>query len=186
MKNLLNLSFITSLIFSFNTHSTELVGSDLISYFSSTCKTQGEYTRQALSDSQALINIIENIKNDPDCMTISGGISQLANLESKLNQLDAQSDISIEIEKLKAQENELIIQLSQTSDASIQADINSTLRDIQILKASYITELSSRNEYLGSNVQDIYAKIVTSTNALFTSISSNHRCLNKNPNILLK
>lgn len=167
-----------------NAYSAEMVGSDLINYFSSTCKTQGEYTRQAISDAQSLISILENIKSDPDCVTISGGVSQLSNLEAKLMQLDSQNSTAIEIEKLKAQENELTALLSQTSDPSVEAEINSTLREIQILKASYITELSAGNEYLGNNVRDVYAKIVSSTNSLFTSIANNHRCLNKNPNIL--
>ena len=179
MKLFLLLNF-----FSFAAHAVDLVGNDLISYFASTCKTQGEYTRQAISDSQALIGIIENIKNDPDCVTISGGIAQLANLETKLSQLDSQSSLKIEIEKLKAQENELVIHLSQATDPLIQDENSDTIREIQILKASYITELSSRDEYLGENVQDVYAALVNNANSLFNTIASNHRCLNKNPNLL--
>lgn len=167
-----------------NANAADMVGNDLISYFSSTCKTQGEYTRQAISDSQALINILENIKNDADCSTISGGITQLSNLESKLSQLKTQNSLNIEIEKLTTQENELIVQLSQTSDPLVQDEINGTIRQIQIDKASYMSEMSAKNDFQGENVKDLYAKIVTSTNSLFNSISNNHRCLNKNPNIL--
>lgn len=58
-----------------NVTATDMVGKDLISYFSSTCKIQGEYTRQSISDSQALITILENIEDDADCSTICGGIT---------------------------------------------------------------------------------------------------------------
>ncbi len=176
--------FILSLSFTTNLFSADMVGSDLISYFSSTCKTQGEYTRQAVSDAQSLITILENVKNDADCSTISGGISQLSNLELQLSQLESQKSLNVEIEKLTAQENELMIQLSQTTDASVQYNINSTIRQIQINKASYVSELSARNEYQGYDVKDVYSRIVNSTNSVFNSIASNHRCLNKNPNIL--
>jgi hypothetical protein len=176
---------INSLVFfSFHSIAGDMVGNDLITYFSSTCKAQGEYTRQALSDSQSLIQILENIKNDQDCTTISGGISQLTNLESKLLQLESQNKLNIEIEKLTAQENELMLQMSQTNDPLTREEINSTIRQIQINKASYVSEMSARSSYQGENVKDLYAKIVTSTNSLFNSISSNHRCLNKNPNLL--
>lgn len=172
------------LVWGSNAKAASMVGNDLINYFSSTCKTQGEHTRQAISDSQALISILENIKNDEDCATISGGISLLSNLEFKLSQLEGQNSLNIEIEKLTAQENELIIQLSQTSEPSVQDEINATIRQIQVDKAAYISEMSARDGYQGDNVKDLYAKIVTSTNSFFNTISNNHRCLNKNPNIL--
>ena len=176
--------FVFLLSFAMNLAAADMVGSDLITYFSSTCKTQGEYTRQAVSDAQSLITILENIKNDEDCSTISGGISQLSNLESKLSQLESQKSLNVEIEKLTAQENELMIQLSQTTDTVVQYNINSTIRQIQINKASYVSELSARDEFQGENVKDVYSQIVNSTNSLFNTIASNHRCLNKNPNIL--
>lgn len=161
-----------------------MVGNDLINYFSSTCKTQGEYTRQAINDSRSLMSILENIKNDPDCVTISGGISQLANLESKLQELQNRNSLNVEIEKLTAQENELLMQLNKTSDSDEREDINSAIREAQVNKTSLIAELSARDSLQGDNVKDLYARIVTSTNSLFTSVSNNYRCLEKNPNVL--
>lgn len=172
------------LLASMNGHCADMVGSDLVNYFSSTCRTQGEYTRQALDDARSLISILENIKNDNDCVTVSGSISQLSNLESKLFQLQNHNSLDVEIAKLSAQENQLRLQLNSTTDEYALSEINSTIRDIQIQKVSLMTQIDASNELQGRDVKDIYAKIISTTNNLYQSISSNHRCLNKNPGIL--
>jgi len=181
-----SLIILAALIVAMGTKSqaADMVGNDLITYFSSTCRTQGEYTKQALNDAQSLISILENIKSDPDCSTIAGGIGQLSNLQNKLSELEQQGSLQIEVEKLTAQENELLLQLSDTNEEYVKQEIETSIRQIQIYKASYVAEIAAKKELQASNVKDLYTKIVSSTNSLFKTISSNHRCLDKNPNLL--
>lgn len=162
----------------------DMVGSDLLTYFSSTCRSQGDYTRRAISDAQSLITILENVKNDEDCLSVSGGISQLYNLQRKLHQIDSSSGLEIEIEKLAAQESELSLQLSATSDQYVKEQLESAIRYVQVERASAVSQLSGRNEYGAEKVRDLYSSLVNSADSAFNSIASNHRCLNKNPNIL--
>lgn len=169
---------------SLNISAAELVGDDLINYFSSTCRSQGDYTRQALGDAKSLIAILENIKNDQDCISISGGISQLRLLENKLTDIDNYDGLEIEVEVLKAQETELSLQLADITDLETRAEIKEAIREVQISKAGYVAEISASNNHEGRNVRSMYSDIILSTESAFNSISANHRCLQKNPEIL--
>ena len=60
------------------------VGKDLLNYFSSTCPSQGDWTKLVNADAEALISILDSIKNDPDCVSAAGSISQLGGLASKV------------------------------------------------------------------------------------------------------
>lgn len=165
-------------------HSAQIVGDDLIGFFSATCRSQGELTRQTLNDSYSLITVLENIKNDPDCSTISGGISQLSNLQSKLLQLAQFEDLGLEVERLTAQENEIMIQVGQESDPGIIEQLNSSIRSVQVDKAGIVAEISQRQLVPRNTLRDLYSQLVTSSNSLFNTVSSNYRCLERNPNIL--
>lgn len=146
-----SLIILAALIVAMGTKSqaADMVGNDLITYFSSTCRTQGEYTKQALNDAQSLISILENIKSDPDCSTIAGGIGQLSNLQNKLSELEQQGSLQIEVEKLTAQENELLLQLSDTNEEYVKQEIETSIRQIQIYKASYVAEIAAKKRASG-------------------------------------
>ncbi len=53
-----------SLLLSLPTIASVQTGQDLLNFFSSTCPSQGEWTRRVSEDAQGLIRVLENIKND--------------------------------------------------------------------------------------------------------------------------
>jgi len=169
----------------FNTvFAADYVGKDLLSYFSSTCPSQGDWTKLVTSDAEALISVLQNLRNDPDCVSAAGSIAQLGSLASKMTQLQSSSQLKIEIEKLKAKEIELSNQLGQTNEPNVVDDLQRALRDVQVQKAILLAEESSKRSLVGENIADTYSQIVLSTNQLYKAIANNYKCLDKNPRIM--
>lgn len=165
-------------------NAADYAGKDLLNYFSSTCPSQGDWTKLVTSDAEALVTILDNLKNDPDCVSAAGSIAQLGGLATKMNQLQTNSQRKIDIEKLKAKEIELSNQIGQTSDPDIIGDLQAAIREVQIEKAMLLAEDNSKNKLAGENIGDTYSQIVLSTNQFYKAIANNYKCLNKNPRIL--
>lgn len=178
-KYILTFFLISTLCFS-----EEYVAQDLLNFFGSSCPSQGSATESALNDARALIDILDHIKDDPDCISASENIAKLGGLSSKIQQLQNNSDLSIRLEKIKAEEVELILQLSQTTDPNVQDQIKYNLRSVQVEKASLLAENAANKKYTERDLQGLYSQIIVSTNSAYTSIVNNTRCLNKNPNLL--
>lgn len=159
-------------------------GQFLLESFQATCSSQGNWTKLALSDSKALIATLENIRDDEDCKSISGAISQLTLLESQLGSLDSDYANQVEIAKLEGQEIELMSQISNVQDPGVISDLEDSLRTIQLEKAGLISIDDKNALYNPSNLQGIYAGILASTNSAYQTIASNQLCLEGNPGIL--
>lgn len=173
------------LIFSISSaQSADHAGKNLLSYFSSTCPSQGDWTKLVNSDAEALINILNSLKDDPDCVSAAGSIAQLHGLASKMTQLKTNNQRKIDIEKLKAKEIELSNQIGQTSDPLIISSLQAAIRGVQVEKAMLLAEDSSKKELAGEGVGEAYSQIVLSTNQFYKSIASNTKCLDKNPRII--
>lgn len=175
---------IIPLLLSFNAYASVQTGSDLINYFSSTCPSQGEWTRRVNDDAQGLIRVLENIKNDANCSSVAGSIAQLQQLTQSIHLVQNTNERKIGLERLKAQEFELSSQLSATSDPLIQDEIQRVLRDVQVQKSMLLAENSARSNLSGDNVADLMSNVVLSTDVIYKSLANNTLCLQKNPSIL--
>ncbi|MBT4793006.1 MAG: hypothetical protein HON90_15625, partial [Halobacteriovoraceae bacterium] len=147
-------------------------------------RSQGNWTKLALSDARSLISTLESLRDDDDCKSVSGAISKLANLEGKLSSLDSDYSEQIEIAKLEAQEMELMSQLSSVSDPTIISQIEASLRTIQIDKAGYVGVDDYNSQYNGGELKNFYSQIINSTSSAFNAVVSNQLCLDNNPSLL--
>lgn len=181
MKNLI--LFIAVSVFNF-AHASSTPGQVLLDNFGAVCPSTGNWTGLALSDARSLMNTLEQLKNDPDCQTVSGAISKLGNLESKLALLNSNYSNQIEIAKLEAQEIELLSQISGQTDAGIISGLETSLRAIQLDKAGLVAMDSAYADYNGTEVKNIFNQILISTNSAYSAIAANQLCLDKNPNLL--
>jgi len=161
----------------------DYVGKDLLNYFSSTCPSQGDWTKLVLADSEALIDILETLKS-PECVTVAGSIAQLGGLSSKMIQLQSSNSLKIEIEKIKAKEIELSNQIGQTADPSVISELQNALRQVQIEKATLVAQGNAENKMTGDNINEVYSQIILSTNQLYKSITNVPKCLDNNPRII--
>lgn len=164
--------------------SFDIPGDELLKYFGATCRSQGEWTKAALSDTEGLILALDEIKNDGNCTGASHAVASLNNLQTTITELERRNSVKLEIEKLKAQEIELLKQLNSASDPALAYELETAIRDVQVQKASLLAEESSKDSLRGEAMQDIYSRIVSSSNQVFYSLTSNQLCLNKNPGLL--
>ncbi len=164
--------------------SEDTPGLNLLNYFSANCRSEGEWTKAALADSQALANILRDLSKDPDCQSVGGAIAGLGNLSAQLTNLTNVTSTQESIAKLNAQEQELVVQLSQTTNPSYLDKINTNLMNLQVERAGYLAQQKSQKDLATPSKADILTGLVTTANTTFNQIASNQRCLQKNPAVL--
>ncbi len=182
MKKLVSTVLLSTL--SFNALAEGIPAEQLFNYFSANCRTQGEYTRAAAADSMALMRSLQAIASDEDCKSISGAISQLDLLNQQIARAEKLNQTQVQLASINAKEQELLLQLSNTSDADVQASINSILRDLQVERAGIIGTEGAVKDLQQPDQMSIMTSLVSISNAAFTQISKNEKCVNKNPQIL--
>ncbi len=173
------------LVTSIGTVQGELIpGRELLSYFSSSCKSQGEWTRTAIGQAESLINSLDSIRTDPDCITISGVIGQLQILSSRVYDLVDLNMSEVTIEDYKAQEQELLLQISNTTDQITKDILEDSLRNVQLMIAGFIGSKDANNNLTQPSKTKYMAQTINATNALLGQALLNQTCLLKQPSIL--
>lgn len=169
---------------SFSALAEDVPGQQLLSYFSSNCKTQGEWTKSALADSTTLIETLRGLAQDPDCKSAAGSISQLELLNKQLTNIDQLNSIQVQLAEYNAKEQQLLIHLSSTTDSAIISLVNDQLRDVQLSRAALIGRDKVQKDLFGPDKGQLLAGIVQATNDTYRQFTSNQKCLVKNPSLL--
>ncbi len=164
--------------------SEEVPGKTLLAYFSGSCKTSSQWTQAAIADSEALIKSLNAMSSDPDCASAAGAISQLNSLSSQLTILDKLNDTKNTVATLNAEEQELLIQLTKTTDPSVISEINAGLRSLQVSRAKILNGDKSAEKLSGADKVSVLGQIAQSANSSFQQITANEKCLNKYPTLL--
>lgn len=176
--------FILVLFVSTLLHAEEIPGTLLLSYFSGSCKTYGQWTQMAIDDSRALVSYLNAIQNDPDCASAAGAISQLSNLSSQLAIIKKTDEAKATIANYNAEEQELLIQLTKTQNPTSISSINDGLRDLQVKRAVLLNGSRSSEKLAGDDYATVLAQIAQSANSSFQQITSGQKCLDKHPDML--
>lgn len=176
--------FVLIMLVSGQVFAEEIPGRDLLTYFSANCRTQGEWTRAALADSTALIEALKSISQDPDCRSVGGAVAQLGILTQQLQNLEKTNETQSKIAELNSQEQELLLQISQTSNSTTLAEINKTLRDLQVTRAGLLGRDKAQYELLSQDKVTALSNVVLTANATFAQISGNQKCISKHPTVL--
>lgn len=161
--------------------SESLTTSQLLSYFQASCPSQGEWTKTAISHAQSLIRMLDDIKNDPDCVTLAGTGSQLRLIEQRVSALEKNPSEKL-LQGLQRQEQELVMHISSASDPAEAAFLRSQLLGIHLERSqvssnySYERSLSGRGGDLG--------QLVHSVGMLMNQAVANQACMIKNPALL--
>jgi hypothetical protein len=182
MKKILPLFLLLAL--SSRTSASIMPLESLLSYFSANCKEQGEFTRAALADSTALIEALKSIQNDNDCKTVSGAVAQLGLLNSQLNRLQNTNETQQKIAEYNSKEQELLVQITKTSDTATLSSINQILRDLQLQRAALYSREKNQSELNLMNKGQVLGEVIQIANTAFNQVNRNQLCLKKHPNIL--
>lgn len=162
----------------------EIPGKTLLSYFSGSCTTSGQWTQAALADSEALIKTLNAMAADPDCATAAGAISQLNSLSTQVAIYDKLNATKSSIATYNAEEQELLVQLTKTTDSAVIGEINTALRNLQVQRAKILNADKVAERLSGTDKVTVLGQIAQSANSSFLQITANEKCLNKNPSIL--
>jgi hypothetical protein len=181
MKNLI-LSF--ALIFSATSFASPIPGQVLLDVFSATCPSNGEWTQAALNDSRSLMAVIDAISKDEDCKSLGGALVQLSSLTEQVNQLASLSESKKQIAAYDAQERDLLMQISQSTNQLDIDNMNMNLRSIQMGRAGLIGRENAQRELDGTNTTLALSRAVQVADASFAQIAANQRCLEKAPGML--
>ncbi len=184
MKKIILLSTILSI--SSPLFAEDTPGSTLLSYFAANCRTQSDWTKGALADSNALIDVLKNFSQDPDCKSLSGAVTQLGLLSKQLSDMQNLNESKLKIAEYNSQEQELLIHLTQTTDPTSISEINFQLRSLQLNRAAIVGRDKSLKELTGPDKAQAMTNIVQIANSSFSQITGNQKCLAKNPGILNK
>lgn len=179
-KSLLLLSLIvTSPVFA-----ETIPGQAMLDYFAETCPSSGEWTQSALNDSRSLMSVIEAIKSDPDCKSISGAFSQLTSIEAQMLHLAKESETQKNIRSFDAQEKEILIQLSRSATQAERDALNLALNTIQVSRAGLLGRQNSRRDLNGPDTVLALTRAAQMADAAFVQIASNTKCQEKSPTLL--
>lgn len=168
----------------FSSWAQDQAAENLLAYFSGSCKTNAHWTQSAIADSNAIIRTLTAMADDPDCAGASGAISQLNSLSSQLATLEKINDTKNAVSSYNAEEQELLIQLTKTTDPTAISEINASLRFLQVERAKLLSSDKAAEKLSGEDKATVMGQIAQSANTSFQQITSNQKCLDKNPNLL--
>lgn len=145
---------------------------------------EGEWTNIAIGQSQSLIESLRSIEDDQDCKSASGIISNLNQMNDYFS-LIQQNDNEREIMALQRQQQQLLLELGSTTDASLIETIASELRNVQTQLAilegyqNYDANFETLNE-----TEAAMRNILGTTSTVFKTLEANQGCWAKYPGVL--
>ncbi len=163
---------------------SKVPAADLLAYFSATCPSQGEWTRAALGQAQSLMTAFRSIQDDPDCKTVSGAVGELQILNNRIVDLQNVATTQSQVNGLKKQEQDLMLQLSNTSDPALQLAIATQLSTVQAGLVGAMGAAEADQQYARPQQAELLTQVVQSTNTVLSQAINNQSCLMKKPNIL--
>lgn len=178
------LSLLLILMISIPSFAEEIPGQTLLSFFSGSCTSSAKWTQAAIADSESLIKTLNAMVADPDCAGAAGAIAQLNSLSTQVavyEKLNANKNL---IATYNAEEQELLIQLTKTTDADATRELNTALRNLQIQRAKLHASDKAAETLAGADKVTILGQIAESANSSFKQITSNQKCLDKQPDLL--
>ncbi len=181
MKNLL---IVLALSVSSPLFAETIPGQAMLEYFGATCPSQGEWTQAALNDSRSLYAVIDAIKNDPDCKTMGGALTQLSTLNDQVTQLSEMSEAKKQIAAYDAQERTLLIEISKSTNPIDIDNLNMNLRAVQVGRAGLLGRENAGKELSGPNTVLALSRAVQLADSAFSQIAANQRCQEKAPGLL--
>ncbi len=163
---------------------SKVPAADLLAYFSATCPSQGEWTRAALGQAQSLMTAFRSIQDDPDCKTVSGAVGELQILNNRIVDLQNIATTQSQVNSLKKQEQDLMLQLSNTTDPALQLAIATQLSTVQATLVGAMGAAEADQQYARPQQAELLTQVVQSTNTVLSQAINNQSCLMKKPNIL--
>lgn len=101
-----------------------------VNSFAATCSA-GVYTQRALSDTNSLKRIVEQLKNDPACQDLNSVYAELIQAQDQLQFLQSGLDHS-RLQSLKDYKSRLSMELATTTDPELEAALGYELTEVSV------------------------------------------------------
>ncbi len=166
------------LLFSVSGRAGSVPVENLLSFFSSSCPSEGTWTQTALGKAAALRNTLNDIAADPDCAALSSEAGSAGAIYSSLTLLNQQSANDTTETTLIAQEQAVLSSMASTTDPAYMASLQATLTRIDAQVVA--TKATDRLDVQAGAA----AQLIASTHGLVQQALANQKCILKRPGLL--
>ena len=154
----------------------------ILGVFNSSCPSNGQWTKSALSFTNSIVDILKQIQADPDCRSISGSLSDMQLMSSVMTNL-SQDDTQNQITSLTAQQKELLVMIAQSSGN--MSDLLTQLQSVNVQLAAYQANAPADARFQNLEHQGrALSFLVDGTKNILHQASQNEGCLKKNRALL--
>jgi hypothetical protein len=151
---------------------------NLLSFFSSTCPSEGAWTQAALGDAAALRTALDEMAKDEDCQALSAESTSANAITSSLTIINQQIANNASEVSVQSQEQAVLSAMAYTTDPSTIAEDQTLLT--QLDAQSVATKAANR-----LSVQATAAnQLVAATHSIVQQAVNNQKCVMKRPGIL--
>lgn len=154
----------------------------MLSYFGPGCSLNGPLSQDAAHSINGLVDILTDMKNDPDCKSLVGLASSLQTTSRSIPFLPAEHNASDrEVKALRSEKRQALFLLGQLDPASDEAE---TLRgalqtiELELASAKGFQKADDENEVEARQLGSVNTLLIT-TQALMDQMVSNQRCWDK-------
>ena len=157
---------------------------EMIRSFGALCPSNGTWTHNALSQAQKIIAILDNLRDDPDCLGVATALSlQVDTLGQALEYMEK---TRLSERTLAGKRRQQIDILHLLESGEIAAEHRSFLHSTYQTNQLSISLNNARLQYDKNYLQDRHASniIVNSMSTIFDQMAKNQRCLLKSPQLL--
>ncbi|MCB0308909.1 MAG: hypothetical protein KDD48_06015 [Bdellovibrionales bacterium] len=165
---------------------TLIPGDELLRYFGASCETQGTWIQTARGQTESLISALKKIQDDKRCSSAGEVLAQLSIFSQRLVDLQEWSSGRRLYGDLSAQEQEILLQLSNTdaSDTYTIDLLHDALRSVQIELATQLSRNESSKKYDQILESTVLADTVIAAEAVLNQALLNQECLLRQPTLL--
>ena len=151
---------------------------NLLSFFASSCPSEGAWTQAALGKASALRMTLEDLAKDEDCQGLSSESASAGAIYSSLTLLNQQASYNSFETTLIAKEQAVLSTMASTMDAGEMASLQSTLTQIDAQIVA--TKATDRLELQTTAA----SQLIASTHGLVQQALANQKCVLKRPGLL--
>lgn len=154
---------------------------DLLQAFSTSCKSQGDWTQLALSQSRALEATLINLQSRDECSGVTSALPGVQDLRTQIQSLATDPVLSAEKEAEEVK-RQILMELNSVSDSSIQAALMDSLAGAEVSLAEARARSAVYNSQVGQNrLINGLTQLSSYLGTLMSSGAQLGDCMNSNP-----
>ncbi len=148
--------------------------------FGRMCPSQSVWTQNAVNAARSLEAMLDGIKDDPNCKSLSSALTSVRTLQTALDR-HAQNQNAIAYVGMRRERHELLLQLQETTDPDVRNTLANRLRDTEIQLGS----IEETNHYSDSRLTEalVTKQVVSSMQAVLSQSLAQEKCFLGKPQI---